>query len=140
MSDIDDLEQYSQRNSLVLYGVNECNNDNTNEILIKTFSKKLGVEIKEDDLDKSQRQGKPKRKDNKPRSIIVKFAHCAVRREVFMNKRKLKGKRLLITESLTFSEMQLLAEAQKRCGVRNVWTSGGRVMVKEDNNVFLYKS
>ena len=41
------------------------------------------------------------------------FAHYAVRKEVFMNKRKLKGKRLLITESLTSSLMQLLGEAQK---------------------------
>ena len=28
-SEIDDLEQYSQRNSLVLHGVNESNNENT---------------------------------------------------------------------------------------------------------------
>ena len=38
---IDDLEQYSQRNCLVLHGVNESNNENTNEILIK-MSEELG--------------------------------------------------------------------------------------------------
>ena len=65
-SEIDDLEQYSRRNCLVLHGVNESNNENTNEIIIKTFSEELGVEIKEDDLDRSHRLGKPKRKDNKP--------------------------------------------------------------------------
>ena len=53
-----------------------------------------------------------------------------------MNKKKLKGKRLLITESLTSSRMQLLGEALKKYGVRNFWTSDGRVMVKE-NNKFL---
>ena len=36
------------------------------------------------------------------------FASCAVRKEIFM-----KGKQLLITESLTSSRMQLLGEAQK---------------------------
>ena len=80
-SEIDDLEQYSRRNCLVLHGVNESNNENTNEIIIKTFSEELGVEIKEDDLDRSHRLGKPKRKDNKLRPIIVKFARYAVRRE-----------------------------------------------------------
>ena len=65
-SEIDDLEQYSRRNCLVLHGVNESNDENTNEIIIKTFSEELGVEIKEDDLDRSHRLGKPKRKDNKP--------------------------------------------------------------------------
>ena len=112
-SDIDDLEQYSRRNCLILHGVNESNDENTDEILIKTFSEELGVEIKEDDLGRSHKVGNPKRKNNKPRPIVVKFARYAVRREIFMNKRKLKGKRLLITESLTSSQMQLLDEAQK---------------------------
>ena len=115
-SEIDDLEKYSRRNCLVLHGVNERNDENTNEIIIKTFSEELGVEIKEDDLDRSHRLGKPKGKGNKPRPIIITFARYAVRREIFMNRRKLKGKRLLITESLTSSRMQLLGEIQSgRC-------------------------
>ena len=57
-----------------------------------------------------------------------------------MNKTKLKGKRLLITESVTSSRMQILSEAQTIYGVRNVWTSDGCVMVKDNNKVFLYKS
>ena len=87
----------------------------------------------------AKKVGKSLQKDNKPRPII-KFACYAVRREIFMNKRKLKGKRLLITESLTSSRMQLLGDAQRKYGVRNVWTSDGRDMVKENNKVFLYKS
>ena len=118
-SEIDDLEQYSRRNCLVLHGVNESNDENTNEIIIKTFSEELGVEIKEDDLDKSHRLGKPKRKDNKPRLIIVMFARYAVRRKTFMNNiMKLKGKQLLITESLTSSRMQSLGDTQRKYGVR----------------------
>ena len=75
-SKIDNLEQYSRQNCLVLHGVNERN---TNEIIIKTFSEELGVKIKEDNLGKSYRPGKPKRKDNKTRPIIVKFAPSTVR-------------------------------------------------------------
>ena len=77
-SEIDDLEQYSRRNCLVLHGFNESNDENTNEIIIKTFSKELGVKIKEDDLTRSHRLGKSKRKDNKPRPIIVTFTRYAV--------------------------------------------------------------
>ena len=140
MSETDDLEQYSRRNCLVLHGVNESNEENTNEIIIKTFSEELGVEIKEDDLDRSHWLGKPKRKDNKTRAIIVKFTRYAVRKEIFMNKSKLEGKLLLITESLTSSRMPLLSDAQRKYGVRNVWTSTGRIMVKENDKIFLYKS
>ena len=57
-----------------------------------------------------------------------------------MNKRKLKGNLLLTTVSLTSSRMKLLGEAKKKHGVRNVWTSDSRAMVKENNKVFLYKS
>ena len=90
------------------HGVDESNDENTNEILVKPFSEELvGVEVKEDDPHRSHRLGKPKIKDNKPRPIIVKFARYAVRTEIFMNKTKLKGKRMLVTESLTSSQMQL---------------------------------
>ena len=61
-SKIDDLEQYSPRIYLVLHVVNESNDENTDEIIIKTFSEELGVEIKEGDLEKSHRLGKPKEK------------------------------------------------------------------------------
>ena len=52
-----------------------------------------------------------------------------------MNKRKLKGKELLITESVTSSRMQLLDDAQRKHGVRNVSTSDGRVIVKENDKI-----
>ena len=38
------------------------------------------IEIKEDDLDRSHRLGKPKRKYNKPWPIIVKFACYTARK------------------------------------------------------------
>ena len=61
-TEIDDLEQYLRRNCLVLHGVNESNDENTDQILIKTFFEELGVEINDDDLDRSHRLGKPKKK------------------------------------------------------------------------------
>ena len=51
---MEDLEQYSRRNFLVLHGVNKSSNKNIIKILIKTFSEELSVEIKEDDLERSQ--------------------------------------------------------------------------------------
>ena len=59
--DIDDLEQYWRRNCLVFHGVNESNDESTSEVLIETFSEELGVQIKDDDIDRSHRMGKPRR-------------------------------------------------------------------------------
>ena len=131
------MEQYSRQNCLVLHGVNESNGENTNEIIIKTFSEELGVKINKDDVDRSHRLRKPKRKDYKSRPIIVRFIWHAVRKEIFMNKSNMKVKRLLIAESLTSSRMQLLGEAQKKYGIRNVSRSDGHLMVKENNKIFL---
>lgn len=78
---MEDLEQYSRQNFLVLHGVNKSGNKNIIKILIKTFSEELSVEIKEDDLERSHRLGKPKWKDNKPRPIIIKFTSYNVRKK-----------------------------------------------------------
>ena len=137
--EIDDLEQYSRRNCLLLHGVVETNTECTDDIIIITCAEELGIDVKQEDLDRSHRLGKVKRNDNKPRPIIVKFARYAVRNKVFSNKKKLKGKKLLMTESLTVYRMKLLDEARQKYGVRNVWTYDGRVMYQENNKIYVYK-
>ena len=138
--EIDDLEQYSRRNCLVLHDVVETNAECTADIIIKTSAEELGIDVKQEDLDRRHRLGRVKRNENKPRPIIVNFARYAVRNKVFSNKqKKLKGKTLLITESLTVYRMKLLDEARQKYGVRNVWTYDGRVMYKENNKISVYK-
>ena len=122
-----------------MHGFLETNVECTDDIIIKTCAEELGIDVKQEDLDRSHRLGKVKRNDNKPRPIIVKFARYAVRNKVFSNKKKLKGKKLLITESLTVYRMKLLDEARQKYGVRNVWTYDGRVMYKENNKISVYK-
>ena len=90
--DIDDLEQYSRRNCLLLHGVVETNAECTDDIIIKACAEKLGIDVKQEDLDRSHRLGKVKRNENKPQPIIVKFARYAVRNKVFSNKKNLRVK------------------------------------------------
>ena len=102
---IDDLEQYSRRNCLLLHGVDELNAECTDEIIIKTYAEELGICVKQEDLDRSHRLVKVKRNDSKPQPIIVKFAVYAVRNKV--------------AESLSVYRMKLLDEARQKYGVRN---------------------
>ena len=90
--EIDDLEQYSRRNCLLLHGVVQTNTECTDDIIIITCAEELGIDVKQEDLDRSHRLGKVKRNDNKPRPIVVKFARYAVRNKVFSSRKKLKGK------------------------------------------------
>ena len=139
-SDVDELEQYSRRNCLLLHGVQENENENTDDIVLKTMSEELDIEIKENDLDRTHRIGNRNRKDGKPRAIIVKFTCYATRNKIYSNKKKLKGKKFLITESLTSRRYHLLKEAQEKYGVKNVWTSDGRILFKQNNRILIYKS
>ena len=130
--EIDDLEQYSRRNSLLLHGVVETNAECADDI-VKTCAEELGIDVKQEDIDRSHRLGKVKRNDNKPQQIIVKFARHVVRNKVFSNKKKVKGKKL------TVYRMKLLDEARQKYDVRIVWTYDGRVMYKENNEIIVYK-
>ena len=87
--------------------------------------KKLNIE----DLDRTHRIGKVN--NGKSRPIIVKFARYNVRKKIFHNKRKLKGKN---TESLTMLRVKKLNEARDLYDRNNVWTYDGRIMVKDENN------
>ena len=93
-------------------------NENTDDIVLKTISEELDIEIEENDLDRTHRIGSRNRKEGKPRAIIVKFTRYAVRNKVYSNKKK--GKKFLI--SLTSRRYNLLEEAQEKYGVKNVWT------------------
>ena len=116
-SDVNELEQYSRRNCLLLHEVQENENKNTDDIVLKTMSEELNIEIKENDLVRTHRIGNRNRKDGQPRAIIVKFTCCAIRNKIYSNQKKLKGKIFLITESLTSRRYNLLKEAQDKYGV-----------------------
>ena len=63
------------------------------------------------DLDRSHRIGKSNFK-SKRRPIIVKFISYNDRREIFNNKKRLKGTGVSITKSLTAERMQQLENAR----------------------------
>ena len=48
--------------------------------------------------------------------------------------KKLKGKKVSITESLTTSKMEKLKEGRELHGFRNVWTNNGKIFCKLEGN------
>ena len=61
----------------------------------------MGEEITIRDIDRTHCLGKRKLDNNVPRPIIVKFARYNVHNRIFETIKKLKGKNMSITESLT---------------------------------------
>lgn len=146
---LDDNQQYSRRNCLILHGLPEARGENTNEVSLEHINKYLNLNLKSDQIDRSHRLGK--RHTNlssagkpKHRPIIMKFISYQHRAAVFREKRHLKDTRTLITESLTSARMELLRDAQNQVrlgSIKNVWTLDGRVIVltNDDKKVTISK-
>ena len=125
---------------LLIHGVDETADEVTDTICLDIIISHIGVEISLKDIQRSHRVG-PKRQQTtrrtKPRPIICRFSSIRKRMEVFRNKKNLKGKNILITESLTNFRYELFQKAKSKFGIRNVWTSEGRIFTKVDNNLRL---
>ena len=75
---IEDLEQYSQRNCLILGGYEEKKQENTDSIVQDTIREKLKVELTLDDIERTHRLGGRRKQEEwlepaASRPIIIKF-------------------------------------------------------------------
>ena len=131
---IDQQEQYSRRNCLLIHGVEENSNEDTDKLALNIINNDLEIDLTETAIDRTHRIGDPKKKKKKVRPIIVTFVRCYDRKQVFSKKKLLKGKGISITESLTRFRMKKLEEAREKHGFKNFWSVDGRIMFKEAND------
>ncbi|XP_038062513.1 uncharacterized protein LOC119733004 [Patiria miniata] len=133
--EIGDLEQYSRRNCLLIHGIPETPNENTDKISLEVLNNKLKLDLHLHDLDRSHRLGKPRKSTTpsgapqRPRPVIVKFTSYRSRSLVFANKRHLKGSSVHITENLTKRRHEPYQEARRCDGFEAVWTRDGKIIL-----------
>ena len=138
----DSNEQKSRTQCLLIHGVDETQDENTDELCINIIKQEVGVEVSLSDIARSHRIGPKKThstRRTKSRAIIVRFSSIRKRMEVFRNKRNLKGKKTVITESLTSFRYDLFKKAQAIYG-KMVWTSEGRIFTKINDKLVLISS
>ena len=136
----DDIEQRGRNDCLVIHGISESQNEDTNVLVCDLLKDKLGIDLVVDDLKRSHRLGPPRNQRStrstreKPRPIIIRFVHFHKRHKVFRSKRKLKSTGITITESSKSLRYSLYKESVKKFG-NSVWTSEGRILVKTNNQI-----
>ncbi len=127
--ELNDLQQYSRRNSLRISDIPEKANENTNDIVKSLAHEKLGVSVEERDIDRSHRVGK--RNDHetgsKHRQILVKFTNYSARSTMIRSRYKLKGTGITIHENLTRKNQNLLVKTSKKHGVVSAWSKDGKI-------------
>ena len=142
-----DLEQYSRRNCVRVFGIPEQKGEDTSASVCKLAKEKLGIDLQKSQIDRSHRvreasseeasersegqghsnrAGKPS--ERKPRQIIVKFVSYQTKKAVISARRKLKSTGISIFEDLTKSNRELLTVTRKHKKVISAWTSDGRVV------------
>lgn len=131
-SKTDVLEQYSRKNNLRVYGIQETQNENVEALVNGLLKNNLGLSMGENYIDCCHRVG-PKR-DNRPRPILVRFVSYKSRAEVYRSKSKLKGSKLLIKEDLTQLRVTHMKKLISKYGHRNVWTFNGDIFYNDDTS------
>ena len=137
MSEVDNLQQYSRWKCLLFHGITESSDEDTNQVVIKDqCNEKLNLSITRDMLERMHRLGPKCAQGGKPHAIIVKFYSYQNRHLVFINKKRLTGTGVMITESLMKARTELIKEVHKIEGDGNTWTSDGNVFAKKGLHIF----
>ncbi|XP_041467719.1 protein unc-13 homolog C-like [Lytechinus variegatus] len=146
---IDKLEQYSRGCNIRIFGIPEKTGENTDSLVADIVSRNLGISFEaKKDIERSHRVGRINQPsinhshsatgsstedesgpDRRPRGIIVKLSSHRKRREILLNRRKLKGSGISIVEDLTMKKQILLNKARKIPAVNSAWSSEGRIIV-----------
>ena len=128
---LDNLEQYSRRNCLILHGINIQNLPNCHdnyskflEVLLSIINQRLGLHLSKNVIDIALPL--PKARNGKV-PIIIKFLRRSDRNNIFRKKKMLAGSGLALTESLTKMRLALFTETQSFIGKDKVWTFNGTV-------------
>ena len=87
-------------------------------IVINELKSEMDLDISPGDIDRTHRIGVPSKGRNRP--IIIKFVRYLDSRRVFTNKKRLNGKNISITESLTKIRMSAFKEARNKFGYSSV--------------------
>lgn len=140
---MDTNEQHSRNECLLLHGIPEAEGEKPPDTASKfaaVVRDQLKIELAPEEIKRAHRLG-PARQDGKNRPIIARFANMGKRNHVYFAKKCLKGSGKVITENLTAHRVKVLADAEERYGRKNVWTTEGRIVAKNDSgkiNINLY--
>lgn len=147
---VDDLEQYTRRDDLVITGldvkhrsyarvaanINTTEDSPHEELLtleqqVVTFLQDKNIDIKHEDI--SICHTLPTRSDKLKSSIVIRFISRKSRNNLIMQARKLKGTNVYINEHLTKKNGTIAREARllkKHKKIAATWTRNGNIWIK----------
>lgn len=145
---VNDLEQYSRKNSIRIYGMSELPAENTKEMVMNYLKNELSKEdIYNHDITRAHRLGRPSERDDdrqRPRSIIVQFSRYETKQEVIRAARrilkncrqeKIPLPRIAVYEDLTAHNASVLKSAielTRNKKLQAAWSYEGNIYVRSN--------
>lgn len=126
---IESIRQNEKINNVCIYGIEEEDNERTDEKIMDLINQKLSLPFKRDDIIKSYRIGANK----KPRPIVVKFSSYHLKAKILQKRSGLKGTKVVIMEELTKSRLELYKLTQEKVDRKMIFTRDGNIYLKQDN-------
>ena len=132
----DNLEQYSRRNSLRIYGLNERKEEDLLDKLPDFLNKELNIEppLLPQEICRAHRIGRPA-DDGSSRPCILKLSTYQARQKIYKKRSNLKhsASQVYINEDLTQRRSELLWKAcqlKKQRKIQDTWSYDGNVLIK----------
>ena len=120
-------ETFLRRKVLLLHGVPEAREEKVSEVVLDILTNNMKLpDLTLSDLQTCHRLGTS---TAKPRSILVRFRDLEQRRLVWDTKTSLKESGIIISEFLTKTRHDVFMAARKHFGVKNCWTTDGRIII-----------
>lgn len=128
---IDALENRSKRKQLLLHGVPETVKENCQNAALDVIKNNIGLkDFSLPNIDYCFRLGKKSpSKSDRYRPLLIHFSTTADREAVWSSKKTLKGSKIMLTESLTKTRLDLLKKARSIFTPNNVWTRSGDIKI-----------
>ncbi len=132
---IEELETYSRRNNIVVYGIPNKEQENPLKLAVE-ICEKMGVKIEGKEIDAAHRI--PSKKNSSSPPFILKFVSRFTKEELLKNVWEKKPKadilggssnqKLFFNEHLTKKNLNILMSAKHLRGAYSIWTRNGHVL------------
>nr|CAI5818435.1 unnamed protein product [Callosobruchus analis] len=135
---IDFLDQELRINNLRIFNLSEKDQENVAEEVMQLVSSRIGVSIKQEDIVDCRRLGR--KREGKPRAIILKLTNLAKKQSIYNKKKMLSGTNICIKEDMIETKVKLMEAEIEKTSLRRVWSHMGTVYVLKDNNKIVIRS
>ena len=132
---LDEIEQYTRRDNVVISGMAEAHGENTTQMVIK-LAKEVGMDLEEQDISVSHRLGE--KHTVRPRPIIAKFVRRDVKVQLLQRKKQLRDttsyKSVYIDEQLSPLRVKMTRAIRGDDKVHRTWTIDGKIFCSLKSN------